>query len=105
MNRAEKRRLAKEGLKGIKEETKTVGDFIHLYTLSFMLALDSCEVGKGKALEIMAKVEENASCMLSGHINQKDVEIMCKEEYGIDFVDYVRKHTTFVNRDGTLVTE
>lgn len=104
MNRAERRRAAKLGLEGVTKETKTVDDFVHLYTLSFMLALDSCEVGKEKALEIMAKVEENASCMLSGHINQKDVETMCKEEYGIDFIDYVRKHTVFVNQDGTLIT-
>lgn len=40
MNRADRRRFAKEGIKGEVKETLSLNSFIHLYTLSFMLALD-----------------------------------------------------------------
>ena len=41
MNRAEKRRLAKQGIKGEIEETMTLDNYIDLYTLSFLMAMDS----------------------------------------------------------------
>lgn len=101
MNRADRRRFAKEGIKGEVKETLSLNSFIHLYTLSFMLALDSCEIEKEKVVEIMEKVYENAECMTSGHINQKDVETMCRDVYGIDFTDGVKNNIYVVN--GKLV--
>lgn len=103
MNRAERRRLEKQDIKGIQKRTQTVDDYIHIYTLSMVLALDSVGIEKQLAIEIMDKIVENAECMTSGHINQKDVEIMCTEQYGIDFVDRIKKHKTYVRQDGTLV--
>ena len=90
MNRADRRRFAKEGIKGEVKETLSLNSFIHLYTLSFMLALDSCEIEKEKVVEIMEKVYENAECMISGNLNQKDVEKMARETYGIEFVEGLR---------------
>lgn len=87
MNRAERRRLQRYGIKGEPQPTTSLNEFIHVYTLSMILALDSCDTPKEKALEIMSKVYENAECMISGHINQKDVETMAKDIYGIDFVE------------------
>ena len=84
-----------------KPTTPTLNDYIHLYTLSFILALDSCEIEKEKVVEIMEKVYENAECMTSGHINQKDVETMCRDIYGIDFTDGVKNNIYVVN--GKLV--
>ena len=101
MNRADRRRFAKEGIKGEVKETLSLNSFIHLYTLSFMLALDSCEIEKEKVVEIMEKVYENAECMTSGHINQRDVETMCRDVYGIDFTDGVKNNIYVVN--GKLV--
>ena len=37
-----------------------------------------------------AKVYENAECMISGNLNQKDVEKMARETYGIEFVEGLR---------------
>ncbi len=101
MNRADRRRFAKEGIKGEIKETLSLNSFIHLYTLSFILALDSCDIEKEKVVEIMEKVYENAQCMTSGHINQKDVETMCRDVYGIDFTDGVKNNIYVVN--GKLV--
>ena len=84
MNRAERRRFAKQGIEGEIKETISLNDYIHLYTLSFILALDSCEIEKDKVQEIMEKVYENAECMISGNLNQKDVEKMARETYGIE---------------------
>ena len=103
MNRAERRRAQKLGVQ-VKGQTKTIDHFIHLYTLSMMLALDSCEIPKDKALEVLDKIQENADCMLHDYINQKDIEKMCAEVYGIDFVEGSMKHKIFVNPDGTLIT-
>lgn len=103
MNRAERRRAEKIGTKGEIVPTLTVDNYIHIYTLSIALALDSVEIGKEKALEIMGKIEENADCMLHNYINQDDVEKMCADVYGIEFLETSRKHKIFVNNDGTLV--
>lgn len=73
-----------------KPTTPTLNDYIHLYTLSFLMALDSCELPLEKTHEIMEKVYENAECMISGHINQKDVEKMARETYGIEFIEGLR---------------
>lgn len=91
MNRSEKKRFIKYGdVNGIKE-TPTLNDFIHMYTLSFVMALDKEELGKEKVLEIMENVYETSQCMLEGYINIRDVETMCRNVYGIDFVSDVRK--------------
>ena len=90
MNRAERRRFAKQGIEGEIKETISLNDYIHLYTLSFILALDSCEIEKDKVQEIMEKVYENAECMISGNLNQKDVEKMARETYGIEFIEGLR---------------
>lgn len=87
MNRAERRRLQKYGIHGEPQETTSLNAFIHVYTLSMILALDSCNISKEQALEIMSKVYENAECMISGHINQADIETMAKDTYGIEFVE------------------
>ena len=102
MNRAERRRLDKENIKGIKTRTQTVDDYIHIYTLSMALALDSENIEKEQALRIMSKIVENSQCMASGHINQQDVEQMCKDNYGLEFVDNTKKHKMYVRQDGTL---
>lgn len=104
MNRAQRRQAKRLGIKGETIPTLTVDNYIHIYTLSIALALDSVEIGKEKALEIMAKIEENADCMLHNYINQDDVEKMCADVYGIEFLERVRKHKVFVNNDGSLVT-
>lgn len=90
MNRAERRRFAKQGIEGEIKETISLNDYIHLYTLSFLMALDSCEIEKDKVQEIMEKVYENAECMISGNLNQKDVEKMARETYGIEFIEGLR---------------
>lgn len=87
MNRAERRRLQKFGINGEPQPTTSLNEFIHVYTLSMILALDSCDTPKEKALEIMSKVYENAECMISGHINQRDIETMAKDTYGIEFIE------------------
>ena len=84
--RADRRRLKKHGNLVGKTPTPSLNDFVHLYTLSFILSMHSCEVEKEKLVEVMEKVYETSECMLSGHINQTDVEIMCRDIYGIDFV-------------------
>lgn len=86
MNRADRRRFKKMGVIPDERPTPTLNDFVHLYTLSFILSMHSCEVEKEKLLEVMEKVYETSECMLSGHINQQDVETMCRDIYGIDFV-------------------
>lgn len=102
MNRAERRRTERLGVQ-VKEATKTVDQFIHLYTLSIMLALDSEELPKEQVLRIMDKLQENADCMLHDYINQRDVEKMCADSYGIEFVEESRKRKIFVKPDGTLL--
>lgn len=93
MNRAEKRRLAKYGCVEGEKPTMNINQFIHLYSLTFILALDSCKVPKEKVQEIMEKVYETADCMLSGHINQSDVEQMIRETYNIDFEQGIQLNT------------
>lgn len=95
-NRAEAKRFAKYGDKNGKAPTPNLNTFIHLYTLSFILSMDSCDVGKEKVLEVMEKLYETAECMISGHINQRDVENMARNVYGIDFDDAV-KNKIYVN--------
>lgn len=73
-----------------KDETPSLNDFTHFYSLSFLLALDSCNLPKETVAEVMEKVYENAECMLSGHINQRDVEKMARDTYGIEFVEGLR---------------
>lgn len=95
-NRAEAKRFAKYGDKNGKTATPNLNTFIHIYTLSFILSMDSCNVGKEKVLEVMEKLYETAECMISGHINQRDVENMARDVYGIDFnVDV--KNRIYVN--------
>lgn len=96
--RVARRRLEKHGNANGAKPTPTLNDFIHLYTLSFILSMHSCEVEKDKLMEVVDKLYETSECMLTGHINQKDVEIMCEDVYGINFVQNV-KNRIFV--DGT----
>ena len=98
MNRAARRRLKKYGTVDGATPAPTLNDFIHLYTLSFILSMHSCEVEKDKLMEVVDKLYETADCMMTGHINQRDVETMCKDVYGIDFVANV-KNKIYV--DGT----
>lgn len=96
--RADRRRLKKHGNVAGKAPTPSLNDFVHLYTLSFILSMDSCEIPKDKVVEVMEKVYETSECMLSGHINQTDVEKMCRDVYGIDF-DRQVKDRIYVNGD------
>lgn len=96
--RADRRRLKKHGNVIGKAPTPSLNDFVHLYTLSFILSMDSCEIPKDKVVEVMEKVYETSECMLSGHINQTDVEIMARDVYGIDF-DRQVKDRIYVNGD------
>lgn len=103
ISRSEKKRLIKYGdTQGIKS-TPTLNDFIHIYTLSYVMALDKAEVGKEKVLEIMEQVYETSQCILEGYINVRDVETMCRDVYGIDFVADVRKRV-YVNGDKLIKT-
>lgn len=95
-NRAEAKRFKKHGHKNGKAPTPNLNTFIHLYTLSFILSMDSCDVGKEKVVEVMEKLYETAECMISGHINQRDVENMARDVYGIDF-DMDVKNRIYVN--------
>ena len=90
VNRAEAKRFKKHGNKNGKITTPDLNTFIKLYTLSFILSMDSCDVGKEKVLEVVEKVYETSECLLSGHINQRDVENMARDVYGIDFDDAVK---------------
>lgn len=92
LSKAEKKRLIKYGDTQGPKATPTLNDFIHTYTLSFVMALDKAELGKEKVLEIMEQVYETSQCMLEGYINIRDVETMCRNVYGIDFVSDVRKN-------------
>lgn len=103
MNRAERRQLEREKIKGGATPTLRLVDYMHIYSLSVMLAMDSYELDKDLVRNIMAKIEENADCMLHKYINISDVEKMCVEAYGIDFVKEVKRSNIFVNPDGTLV--
>ena len=87
MNRADRRRFKKYGINGEPKANLSINQYIHIYTLSMILALDSCNIPKEQTLEIMAKIQENAECMISGHINQADIETMAAETYGIEFVE------------------
>ena len=87
MNRADRRRYKKYGNYIGEVPTPSLNDFVHLYSLSFILSMHSCEIDKDKLVEVMEKVYETSECMLSGHINQTDVETMCRDIYGIDFVE------------------
>ena len=98
MNRAARRRLQKYGNEQGLAPTPTLNNFIHLYTLSFILSMHSCEIEKDKLMEVVDKLYETSECMLTGHINQRDVETMCNDVYGINFVQDV-KNRIFV--DGT----
>lgn len=91
MNRADRRRLQKYGDINGQQATLRLDDYIHLYTLSFILALDSCELPKEKVTEVMEKLYETIECMISGHINKDDVENMAHEVYGIDFAQSVKQ--------------
>lgn len=96
-NRAEAKRFKKYGDKNGKAPTPNLNTFIHLYTLSFILSMDSCDVGKEKVLEVMEKLYETAECMISGHINQRDVENMAESIYGIKFAEGVKNNIYVVN--------
>lgn len=103
MSRSEKKRLIKYGdTQGLKS-TPTLNDFIHIYTLSYVMALDKAEIGKEKVLEIMEQVYETSQCILEGYINIRDVETMCRDVYGIDFVADVRKRI-YVNGNKLIKT-
>lgn len=103
MSKAEKKRLIRYGDTQGPKTTPTLNDFIHIYTMSFVMALDKAEVGKEKVLEIMEQVYETSQCMLEGYINIRDVETMCRNVYGIDFVSDVRKRI-YVNGDKLIRT-
>lgn len=101
MNRAERRRLEKQGIKGEIQETLTLDSYIDLYTLSFLMALDSCDIDKDKIHEIIAKVFETCDCFLSGNLDKRDVLAMAREEFGVEFVNSVKNKVYVVN--GKLV--
>ena len=103
MNRAERRRLEKEKIKGESVPSLRLVDYMHIYSLSVILAMDSFELDKDLVRQIMAKVEENADCMLHKYISIADVEKMCIESYGINFVKELKRSNIFVNPDGTLM--
>ena len=103
MSRSEKKRFIKYGDTQGPKSTPTLNDFIHIYTLSYVMALDKAEVGKEKVVEIMEQVYETSQCMLEGYINIRDVETMCRDVYGIDFVADVRKRI-YVNGDKLIKT-
>ena len=57
------------------------------WTADAIILFEFLNISKEQALEIMSKVYENAECMISGHINQADIETMAKDTYGIEFVE------------------
>lgn len=91
MCRQEKKRYIKFGDVCGAKTTPILNDFIHTYTLSFVMALDKAELPKEVVREVMNNVYETSECMLQGYINLKDVETMCRDVYGINFVDEVKK--------------
>ena len=103
LSRSEKKRFIKYGDTQGPKSTPTLNDFIHIYTLSYVMALDKAEICKEKVLEIMEQVYETSQCMLEGYINIRDVETMCRDVYGIDFVADVRKRI-YVNGDKLIKT-
>ena len=96
MNRAEKRRNERLC---VRTETPTLDDYIYLYTLSIAMALDSEELPKDQVLRIMDKLQETADCMQHNYINKRDVEQMCRETYGINFVDTYKKNIRQTRRN------
>lgn len=101
MNRAERRQLEKQKIKGEIKETISLNDYIDLYSIAFMMAMDSCDIEVPKIHEIMAKVFETCDCILSDNLSKKDLLTMARETFNVDFLDDVKDKIYVVN--GKLV--
>lgn len=103
MGRAERRRLKKYGCVEGAKPTKTIDDFLYLYNLSFVVALDSENIDRETAARIIKKVYETADCLDKGYINQADVEKMCDEAYGLVFIKEYKKNAYRVANNGAII--
>lgn len=103
LSRQVKRQMQRKGIEFPEQSTPRLNDYMHIYTLSVALALDSFEIDRETARQIIFKIEENADCILKKYINQEDIEKMLAETYGIDFVKEIKRSNIFVNPDGTIV--
>lgn len=86
MNRAERRRLKKHGCTNGLKPTLTTDHYIHYYSLALADALYCEGIESNKIIEIFKKIENTVDCLASGHINAQDLETMCMDEIGINFV-------------------
>lgn len=86
MNRAERRRLQKHGDVNGLAPTITTGDYLHYYTLSICDALYCEGIDRDIIRKVFDKIKITMDCLRSGHIDVHDLETMCYEEVGINFI-------------------
>lgn len=92
MNRSEKRRLAKYGTVNGPVETLTNDDVIYYYSLAFAGALYSeCDMNGDEIAKVFKKAYFTADCLKSRHISLADLETMCEEELGIEFIRKIKR--------------
>ena len=91
MNRAERRRLAKHGdVCGVKP-TITVNHYIHYYSLALADALHCMDFDNDTIMKVFDKVQTTVDCLVSGHIDVMDLQTMCEQEIGINFLRAISK--------------
>ena len=88
MNRSERRRMIK-GKENVRP-TLMFDDYAYYYNLAMADAL-YCELGMSseQIQAVFIKVNETTKCLKSGNLNADDLQYMCKEELGIEFLKSV----------------
>ena len=96
LNRAERKRLKKYGdINGIKP-IMTFEKYVYYFNLALADAL-FCETNMNaeQIREVFKKANTTFECMESGNLNADDLQKMCLEELGINFVRTCTKNDIY----------
>ena len=91
MNRSERRRAAKHGTVQGAQPTMTFDKFVYYFSLAMADALH-CEYNMNgeEVAKLFKKANMTAECLKEDYIRLRDIETMCLEELGIEFVESMK---------------
>ena len=92
MNRTERRRMAKHGTIQGALPTMTMDKFVYYFSLAMADALH-CEydMDGDEITKLFEKVNTTTECLSTDYISLLDIETMCKDELGIEFVEKLKR--------------
>lgn len=92
MARAERRRMKKYGTPYGRLPTLTFDKYVYYFDLALVDALYcTYNMNTEQIVEVFEKVRTTIDCLMTDYITLRDIETMCIDEVGIEFVEKIRK--------------